>query len=106
MLVLFEPVFVYVVVSATFQTGWFTGILLLCAVYTGVAFFTIVGDLTEPWPSKLRLLGLAPVAYPLLMVIVFVDLVAVLRSTLMVLRGYRPVGRWEHVERTLTSVPG
>ncbi|WP_082115049.1 glycosyltransferase [Lentzea aerocolonigenes] len=105
-LVLFEPLFVYVVVSATFQTGWFTGILLLCAVYTGVTFFTIIGDLTEPWPSKLRLLSLAPLAYPLLMVIVFVDFVAVLRSLLTVLRGYRPAGRWEHVERTLTSVPG
>ena len=105
-LVLFEPLFVYVVISATLQTGWFTGLLLLCAVYTGVAVFTVVGDLTEPWPSKVRLLLLAPLAYPLLMVIVFVDLVAVLRSVLTVLRGCRPTGRWEHVERTLTSVPG
>ena len=40
------------------------------------------------------------------MVIVFVDFVAVLRSLFTVLRGYRPVGRWEHVERTLTSAPG
>ncbi|MGW6934860.1 glycosyltransferase [Lentzea sp. NPDC054927] len=105
-LVLFEPLFIYVVISATLQTGWFTGILLLCAVYTGVAFFTIIGDLTEPWRAKAPLLALAPLAYPLLMVIVFVDFVAVLRSLLTVLRGYRPVGRWEHVERTLTSVPG
>lgn len=105
-LVLFEPVFIYIVVSATLQTGWFTGVLLLCAVYTGVAFFTIVGDLTEPWRAKAPLLALAPFAYPLLMVIVFVDFVAVLRSLLTVLRGYRPAGRWEHVERTLTSVPG
>lgn len=74
--------------------------MLLCAVYTGVAFFTIIGDVTEPWRAK------APLAYPLLMVIVFVDFVAVLRSLLTVLRGYRPIGRWEHVERTLTSVPG
>ncbi len=103
---LFEPVFIYVVVSATFQTGWFTGVLLLCAVYTGVAFFTIVGDLTEPWRAKAPLLALAPFAYPLLMVIVFVDFVAVLRSLLTVLRGCRPVGRWEHVERTLTSASG
>ena len=105
-LVLFEPVFIYVVVTATFQTGWFTGILLLCAVYTGVALFTIIGDISEPWRAKAPLLALAPLAYPLLMVIVFVDFVAVLRSLFTVLRGYRPVGRWEHVERTLTSVPG
>lgn len=105
-LVLFEPVFIYVVIAATFETGWFTGILLLCAVYTGVAFFTIIGDVTERWRAKAPLLALAPLAYPLLMVIVFVDFVAVLRSMLTVLRGYRPMGRWEHVERTLTSVPG
>lgn len=105
-LVLFEPLFVYVVVSATFQTGWFTGILLLCAVYTGVAMFTVLGDLTESWRSRCRLLALAPFAYPMLMVIVFVDLVAVLRSVWTVLCGYRPAGRWEHVERTLTSAPG
>ncbi|HEX7305071.1 glycosyltransferase [Lentzea sp.] len=105
-LVLFEPLFIYVVISATFRTGWFTGIVLLCSVYTGVAVFTIVGDLTESWRAKAPLLALAPLAYPLLMVIVFVDFVAVLRSLFTVLRGYRPVGRWEHVERTLTSVPG
>lgn len=99
-LVLFEPLFIYVVVSATFHTGWFTGILLLCAVYSGVAVFTVLGDLTESWRSRLVLLALAPFAYPMLMVIVFVDFVAVLRSMWTVLRGRRPVGRWEHVERT------
>lgn len=99
-LVLFEPLFIYVVVSATFHTGWFTGIVLLCAVYTGVAVFTVLGDLTESWRSRCILLALAPFAYPLLMVIVFVDFVAVLRSVWTALRGHQPAGRWEHVERT------
>ncbi|WP_186763085.1 glycosyltransferase [Lentzea tibetensis] len=105
-LVLLEPLFLYVVVSATARTGWFVGVGLLCAVYSGVALFTVLGDRTEPVRDKLPLLALVPVAYPLLMVIVVVDFSAVLRSAAMFLRQHRPASRWEHVERTGLTVPG
>ncbi|GLZ29794.1 hypothetical protein Lesp02_19840 [Lentzea sp. NBRC 105346] len=105
-LVLLEPLFLYVVISATARTGWFVGVGLLCAVYTGVALFTVLGDRTEALGDKAILLALAPFAYPLLMVIVVVDFSAVLRSVATFLRQHRPASRWEHVERTGVTVPG
>jgi poly-beta-1,6-N-acetyl-D-glucosamine synthase len=105
-LVLLEPLFLYVVITATARTGWFVGVGLLCAVYSGVALFTVLGDRTEKPREKLVLLALAPVAYPLLMVIVFVDFTAVIRSARTFFKAHKPASRWEHVERTGVTVPG
>ncbi len=82
--------------------GW-SGLLSAYLFVSVFSSINILSESTESARSKIRLMFLAPFAYGLLMIMSFVDFVALIQSLLKlpkIFTGNAKVGHWEHVERT------
>jgi cellulose synthase/poly-beta-1,6-N-acetylglucosamine synthase-like glycosyltransferase len=105
---LLEPIFMGFVLYVALMYGGLAGVL---TVYLTVTFFNlinVISDDSENSKSKVRLLMLVPFAYPLLLIMSYVDFIALVRSLARLpdLITRRNQGsHWQHVERVGKSVP-
>ena len=105
---LLEPLFLGFVLYTTFV---YTGPSGMLTVYCTVAFFNLINilaDDTESSDNKIRLVAIIPFAYPLLLVMTFVDFAALIKSMAKLpdlLRRKDQGAHWQHVERVGKSLP-
>ncbi len=100
---LLEPVLTGFVLYNSFLYGGMGGFL---SAYIFVVIFStinILSETTESGRGKLSLMLLTPFAYGLLLIMSFVDFMALIKSLVRLPKlfgGQVSVGHWEHVERT------
>jgi len=100
---LLEPVFMGFVLYVALMYGGLTGILTVYLTVTFFNFVNVVADDSESARGKMRLLAIVPIAYPLLLVMSYVDFIALMKSLRKLpdlVKGRSQGSHWQHVERS------
>lgn len=100
-LLLIDPLLIVAVLALAILTSGLWGFVF---VYLATTFFFVVNvlaDDSETGAEKRRLLRFLPLAYFLIMIMSFVDFIALLKSLRKIhhLSSGKPTGHWQHVER-------
>ncbi len=100
---LLDPLLTIFVLYYSFVSRGIGGFLSAYIFVLLFSMINIISENTESSRSKLRLALLTPFSYGLLMIMSFVDFVALIKSLARLpelFAGQISVGHWEHVERT------
>jgi len=100
-LLLLDPLLIVAVLTIAVLTSGLWGFLF---VYLATTFFftvNVLADDSETGTEKRRLLRYLPFAYFLVMIMSFVDFIALIKSIRQIhhLSSGKPTGHWQHVER-------
>jgi len=101
LLLLIDPLLILAILGLAIVTGGIWGFALVYFVTTAFFMLNILADDSESRREKLKLMTYMPFAYPLIVIMSFVDFIALIQSIgkLKGLRNGRSTGHWQHVER-------
>ncbi len=102
-ILLFDPFLTVFVLYASLRFAGLSGLLSVYAFVTVFSLINILSERTETRRNKLTLVGLVPVAYPLLMIMSLVDFMVLIKALYKfpdIVRNKNQVSHWQHVERT------